>query len=144
LFASLVVLQACGGDSGAAPSAHFEGATLKVTDQTGTELCISTVTASSSYSCMMPKSVKAPFVITASRDDEVLVSSAALAETGTINVTPLTHLLSAQLLSSGDPAKLADELKANPALFDQTRLQQKLDGLVALIKPLNDAVGTSQ
>jgi hypothetical protein len=167
LVATLVGLQGCGGGGDAAPTnvtggapaapvatdftlsgtvatgAAFEGATLKVTDQAGVEQCTSTVTSSGSYTCTMPKTAKAPFVITASRDDEVLVSTAVQPQTGTINVTPLTHMLSAQLSSSGDPTKLVGELKANAALFDQAKLQQKLDGIVALIKPLSDAVGTT-
>jgi hypothetical protein len=126
-----------------ATGAAFEGAALKVTDQTGAEVCTSTITASGGYSCTIAKSAKAPFVITASRDDEVLVSTAAQTESGTINVTPLTNMLSAQLSSSGDPSKLIEELKANASLFDQTKLQQKLDALVALIKPLSDAVGAT-
>jgi hypothetical protein len=126
-----------------ATGAAFDGATLKITDQTGAVVCDSTVSSTGGYSCTMPKTTKAPLVITAARDDEVLVSTVAQTENSTINVTPLTHLLAAQLSNSGDPTKLADELKANAALFDQAKLQQKLDGLVALIKPLSDAVGTN-
>jgi hypothetical protein len=126
-----------------ATGAAFDGASLKITDQTGAQVCSVTVSANGSYSCTIPTAAKAPFVITASREGEVLVSTAAQIKSETINVTPLTTVLAAQLSSSGDPQKLADELKANAALFDQAKLQQKLDALVTLIKPLSDAAGSS-
>jgi hypothetical protein len=127
-----------------ATGAAFDGATLKITDQSGVVVCTSTVSSTGGYSCTMPTTTKVPLIITATRDDDVLVSTVAQTQSGTINVTPLTHLLAAQLSTSGDPTKLADEVKANAALFDQAKLTQKLDSLVALIKPLSDAIGTNK
>ena len=99
--------------------------------------------ADGSYTITLPLTAKPPFVVQAARDDKTLVSVVAEAKDTTTNITPITNLIASRLSSSGDPAKLAAEIKANPALVDKAKLTAKVAEIVALIKPLMDAVGDS-
>ena len=99
--------------------------------------------ADGSYTITLPLTAKPPFVVQAVRDDKTLVSVVAEAKDATANITPVTNLIASRLSTSGDPAKLAAEIKANPALVDATKLTAKVAEVVALIKPLMDAVGDS-
>ncbi len=131
----------------AATGAPFAGATVSLIDSTGepfTGGAGGVVTADDgSYTITLPITAKPPFVVQAARDDKTLVSVVAEAKDTTTNITPVTNLIASRLSTSGDPAKLADEIKANPALVDAAAVQAKVAEIVALIKPLMDAVGDS-
>ena len=125
----------------AATGAALSGATIKVTDKDGAEVCSVLAAADGTYSCTIPLTAKGPFVIVATLDEQSLVSTVAEAVTSTANVTPLTNLIAARLSPSGDPANLVNELKANGALYDKAALKAKVDDLLIALKPLLDALG---
>jgi len=128
----------------AATGVAFDGATITIIGSDGATYggTTSDVTgADGTYTITLPLTAKSPFVVKAARDDQTLVSVVAETKDTTTNITPVTNLIASRLSTSGDPAKLADELQANPALFDATTLQTKVAEIVALIQPLMDAVG---
>ena len=132
----------------AATGAVFANATITITGSDGTVYPVApdpaVVTgADGSYTITLPLTAKPPFVVKAARDDQTLVSVVAEAKDSTTNVTPVTTLIASRLSTSGDPAKLADEIKAKPTLVDATVLKAKVAEVVALIKPVMDAVGDS-
>lgn len=127
----------------AAGGAPFADATVTLIDSTGATFAGGVTGADGSYTITVPLTAKPPFVIQAVRDDQTLVSVVAEAKDSTTNVTPVTTLIASRLSSSGDPAKLAAEIKADPTLIDATKLSAKVAEVVALIKPLMDAVGDS-
>ena len=96
-----------------------------------------------SYTITLPLTAKPPFVVKAARDDQTLVSVVAEAKDSTTNITPVTNLIASRLSSSGDPAKLADEIKNKTVTVDAAAVKAKVAEVVALIKPLMDAVGDS-
>lgn len=160
-------LAACGGSSGgtdtvplaaavvpttftvagtAATGAVFDKATVTIIGSDGTTYPAAgqaaVVTgADGSYTITLPLTAKPPFVVQAVRDDKTLISVVAEAKDSNTNITPVTNLIASRLSTSGDPVKLAAEIKANPALIDKTKLTSKVAEVVALIKPLMDAVG---
>ncbi|MGB6054906.1 MAG: hypothetical protein WBG17_06665 [Burkholderiaceae bacterium] len=163
-MASLVLastLTACGGSSStgggdqppapttitlsgtAATGAPFADADIRIFDKTNTEVGRGTSKADGSYSITLKAGATAPFVLKAVRDDLTLVSVAADKDSSTINITPITDLIAARLSTSGDPAKLAAELQANPALLDPVKVNAKVAEIVTLLKPLLDAVGAN-
>jgi hypothetical protein len=125
----------------AATGAALAGATIKVTDKDGVEVCSQIAAADGSYSCVIPLTAKGPFVIVATLDEQSLVSTVAEALTATANITPLTNLIAARLSPTGDPSNLINELKANGALYDKAVLKAKVDDLLLALKPLLDALG---
>lgn len=130
----------------AATGAVFDNATVTIIASDGTSYgggAADLTGADGAYTITLPLTAKPPFVVQAVRDDKTLVSVVAEAKDTTTNITPITNLIASRLSSSGDPAKLADELKANPALFNAAAVQTKVAEIVALIKPLRDAVGDS-
>ena len=127
----------------AAGGAPFAGATVTLIDSTGTSYTGGVTGSDGSYTITVPLTAKPPFVIQAVRDDQTLVSVVAEAKDTTTNVTPVTTLIASRLSPSGDPAKLADEIKAKPTLVDAAVLKVKVAEVVALIKPVMDAVGDS-
>lgn len=158
------VLTACGGGGGADPvaavpepttftvegtaatGAAFANATITITGSDGTTYPAAgeapVVTgADGGYTVTLPLTAKPPFVIQAARDDLSLVSVVAQAKDTTTNITPVTNLIASRLSSSGDPAKLAAEILADPTLVDLAKLTVKVAEVVALIQPLMDAVG---
>jgi hypothetical protein len=124
----------------AATGAALAGAAIKVTDRNGVEVCSQVAAADGFYSCTIPLTAKGPFVITATLDEQTLISTVTEAATSIANVTPLTHLIAARLSPSGDPANLSLELKANGALYDKASLKAKVDDLLVSLKPLSDAL----
>ncbi len=130
----------------AATGAVFDKATVTIIGSDGTKYgggATDVTGADGSYSITLPLTAKPPFVLQAVRDDKTLVSVLAEAKDSTTNITPVTTLIASRLSSSGDPAKLADEIKAKPTLVDATALKAKVAEVVALIKPVMDAVGDS-
>lgn len=162
-MASLILaisLTACGGSSTtagsdtpppatitlsgtAATGAPFDGADISIFDKTNTKVGTGKTAADGSYTVTLSAGATPPFVLQAVRDDLTLVSIAAADSGSTINITSITNLIASRLSTSGDPAKLAAELQANPTLLDPVTVQAKVDEIVALLKPLLDAVGAT-
>jgi len=162
---SVLALAGCGGSGGevaataaapaptsftvagtAATGAVFANATVTIIGSDGTTYPAAGETAvvtgtDGSYTITLPLTAKPPFVVQAVRDDKTLVSVVAEAKDSTTNITPVTTLIASRLSTSGDPAKLADEIKADPTLVDATKLTAKVAEVVTLIKPVMDAVG---
>ena len=132
----------------AATGAVFANATITIVGSDGTSYpatgSTAVVTAADgSYTITLPIAAKPPFVVNAARDDQTLVSVVAEAKDSTANVTPVTTLIASRLSSSGDPSKLADEIKAKTVTIDAAAVKAKVAEVVALIKPVMDAVGDS-
>lgn len=132
----------------AATGAALDGATITITGSDGTTYPAAgdppVVTGTDgSYTVTLPLTAKPPFVVSAVRDDISLVSVVPEAKDTTTNITPVTNLIASRLSSSGDPSKLAAEIQADPSLIDLAKVTAKVAEVVALIKPLMDAVGDS-
>lgn len=130
----------------AATGAPFAGATVTLFDSTGASFTANGVTAADgNYAVTVLLSAKPPFVLQAVSADNSVTLVSVVAERGdtTTNITPITNLIASRLSPSGDPAKLAGELKAGTASFDLAALQVKVKEIVALIQPLMDAAGDS-
>lgn len=128
----------------AATGAAFDSAAVTIIDSNGTVYgggATDITGADGTYSITLPLTAKPPFVVMAVRDDRTLVSVIAEAKDTTTNITPVTNLIASRLSTSGDPAKLAGEIKADPALVNATKLTAKVTEVVALIKPVMDAIG---
>jgi len=152
-------LAACGGgggDPGAAPPAGFTvsgtaatgaafvGATVTLTDSTGASYTADALSGiDGHYTVTVPDSAKPPFVVEAVSADKSVILISVVAEKGdtTTNITPITNLIASRLSPSGDPAKLAGELKVGTASFDAVALKLKVDEIITLLKPLRDAAG---
>lgn len=127
----------------AATGAPFSGASLTVTDKRGQTVgSVAAIGADGSYSVTLDAGAQAPFVLTARRDGEQLVSVHDSARSGTVNVTPVTTLLAARLSPSGDPARLADEVASGAATVDTAALAARLEEIRTLLQPLLQATGT--
>lgn len=149
------LLAACGGGGGsstapattlsgtAATGAPFAGATVSIVDKTGTVVGSGTTAADGSYTITLSIGATPPFVLKAVRDDLTLVSVAADTTGSTFNITPITNLIASRLSTSGDPAKLAAEFQANPDLLSSIKVSAKVDEIIALLKPLLDAIGVT-
>lgn len=129
----------------AATGAVFANATVTIVGSDGTSYPATgqaaVVTgADGSYTITLPLTAKPPFVVQAARDDKTLVSVVAEAKDTNTNITPVTTLIASRLSASGDPAKLADEIKNKTVTVDATAVKAKVAEVVALIKPLTDAV----
>jgi hypothetical protein len=127
----------------AATGAPFAGAEISIFDKTNTKVGSGRTESNGSYAITLSAGATAPFVLQAVRDDLTLVSIAADSSSSTINITPITNLIASRLSSSGNPANLAAELKANPDLLDPVKVNASVDEIVALLKPLLDAVGAT-
>lgn len=162
LAIAAAALTACGGDGGgespaptvtlsgtAAMGAPMAGATIVVADATGAEVqgCKNssgrTVTCTTrpdgGFTLTLKSGAKAPFVLTATPvgGGMAQVSMASEATSGTVNITPITTLIAAALAPSGNP----HSLRASD--FDAATLQAAVAEIVAALKPLLDAVGTT-
>ena len=162
-----LTLTACGGGGGdaapaavvpvattftvagtAATGAALDNANITITDAAGNTYPAAgedpvVTEADGSYTVTLPLTATPPFVVTAVRDDISLVSVVAEAKDTTTNITPVTNLIASRLSSSGDPAKLATEIQADPTLIDLAKVTAKVAEVVALIQPVMDAVGDS-
>jgi len=130
----------------AASGAVFDNATISIISSDGTKYgggATDITGADGTYTITLPLSAKPPFVVLAVRDDKTLVSVVAEAKDSTTNITPVTNLIASRLSTSGNPSKLADEIKNKTATVDAAALKAKVAEVVALIKPLMDAVGDS-
>lgn len=156
--AATLILAGCGGggssggDVGttaitlsgtAATGAPFAGATVSILDKTGATVGSGTTAADGSYTITLSAGATAPFVLQAVRDDLTLVSVATDTSGSTFNITPITNLIASRLSVSGDPAKLAAELQADPTLLSTVKVNAKVNEIVALLQPLLDAIGAT-
>jgi hypothetical protein len=127
----------------AATGAPMPGARVQVFDMTAAQVCETTTLADGSYSCTLGAGAKAPLTIVASLGEQSLYSAAASAESGTVNITPLTNLIVSRLSPSGDPARFVDEIRKDPTLVDKVKLAARVEEVQTLLKPLMDAVGNA-
>ncbi|MDM0021635.1 carboxypeptidase regulatory-like domain-containing protein [Variovorax saccharolyticus] len=142
---------ATGGDSGstatatlsgiAATGAAFAGAKVTVVDQRGVTVCSTETDAKGAYECPLPAGTKAPLVVTATRDDQILYSTTASAAGGNVNVTPLTTIIVSRLSPNGDPASLAGAIATRPDVVTESTVKQQVAELVAALKPLLTLLG---
>src|SRR4051812_13329769 len=114
----------------AATGAPFSGATVSVIDKTGAVVGTGTTAANGSYTVSLANGATLPFVIEAARDDLTLVSVVPDANSQTINVTPITNLIASRLSPSGNPARLAAELRVNPSLLSSTTVSAKVNEII--------------
>lgn len=126
-----------------ATGAPVATASVKVSDRRGAEVCSTATDDAGQYSCTLAAGVRGPLAVVARLGDAVLVSTASTAETGTINVTPLTTLIAARLAPSGDPASLGAAIQADPSVATAEKVQARVDEVKALLAPLMAAAGDS-
>lgn len=157
-----VTLAACGGGGGgstataesdsftlpgtAAHGAPYPGdSVVTVTDAAGNNYSGKVEGAAGAYAVTVKKSAKAPFVVQVSAEDlPTLVSVATDAQPSRVNVTPITNLIAATLSPSGNPQKLAEEIKASTATVTADKLSTKKAEVVEnILKPVTAALGDS-
>jgi hypothetical protein len=102
----------------AATGAPLTGATLDVRNAQGAVICSTTVAQDGGYSCTLPAQAAGPFVVTARLGETTLVSATATTSSGTVNVTPLTHLIAARLATDGDPLALTNGTQLSASQLD--------------------------
>lgn len=78
------------------------------------------------------KDVTKPFVVTAdcpntAGGNDTLASISATRARGTVNVNPLTNLISALLAKAGDPKRLGIELENGTVTIDNAAIKDKVD-----------------
>lgn len=127
----------------AATGAALPGASVKVFGAAGDEACSTTTDDQGAYRCTLSAASQAPFTVIARLGEQALYSSAAVAASGTVNVTPLTTLIVSRLSPSGDPAKIVDEIKVDPSLANAARLSSRVAEVQAMIAPLTAAAGNA-
>lgn len=93
------------------------------------------------YRCTLAAGTQAPFAIAASTADQTLYSGAPAALSGTVNVTPLTTLIIARLTPSGDPARFAAAIQADPGVASAANVAARVAEVRALVAPLGAAAG---
>jgi hypothetical protein len=167
LLASVLLLGGCGGGGSDGPSttpppttgpeapstfslqgvaasgAPLAGASIEVRDASGAVVASTTADAQGSYTLVVPLTAKAPFVVSASTADVTLFSPVASAGDGTVNVTPITTVIAAQLSPTGDPAQLSAQLQAGSAIFDSAKVASVVAGVTQALQPLLDNAGAS-
>jgi hypothetical protein len=132
-----------------ATGAAFAEATVSVTDRTGAVVGTSApVGADGRYSATLALDAQAPFVLVARRvlasgEAQSLVSVADTAASGTVNVTPVTHMIAARLSPSGDPLALAAAVQADPSRVTPAKVAAAVAEAAAVLAPLLEATGTS-
>lgn len=154
-------LYACGGGGGsststisltgvAATGAAFTGATITVTDKTGSVVGTATVGPDGTYTVTLSAGAQAPFVLQASRTNaegatESLVSvlPTVTGTSATVNVTPVTSLIAANLSPSGDPAQLASELASGGATITSSTVGSSIQYVQTILAPVLAATGTT-
>lgn len=125
----------------AATGAAFADARLEVLDQRGQTVCSTVTDAAGSYDCELPVDTAAPLVVRVLRDEQALYSISASAEGGTLNITPLTTIVAAQLAPDGNPASLAQAIQGNPDLVNDDAIRSEVQALLATLEPLLQALG---
>jgi hypothetical protein len=155
-----LILAACGGGGGssvsqsdtftlpgtAATGAPYpEGSAVTVTDAAGNNYSSTVQGEAGAYAVPVSTSAKAPFVVQVSAEDlPTLVSVSTDAQPKRVNVTPITNLIAATLSPSGNPQKLAEEIKASSATVTADTLTAKKTAVMGnIVKPVTDALADS-
>lgn len=150
---SAMLAAGCGGDGGssspgpataeisgvAATGAPMAGAAITVYDRDGKAVATATAEPTGTYRLQIPLTTPAPLVVEAVRDDTTLVSTFAETKTMRLNVTPLTNLMAAMLAPDGNPRSL----RSNTGSVTSARVEEALQDILTLLKPLLTAVGDS-
>ncbi len=130
----------------AATGAAFpDDSLVTVTDAAGAVFNGSVQGGSGAFSVTVSTSAKAPFVVQVSAEDlPTLVSVSTDAQPKRVNVTPITNLIAATLSPSGNPQKLAEEIKASTATVTADTLTAKKTAVMDnIVKPVTDALADS-
>ena len=156
-----LALAACGGGGGGGSSSVSESdsfslpgtaatgapypddSSVTVTDAAGASFTGKVAGGAGNYTVDVKKSAKAPFVVQVSAPNlPTLVSVSAEAQPARVNVTPITHLIAATLSPSGNPEKLAEEIKASTATVNsQTLAAKKNEVRENILKDVSTALG---
>lgn len=164
--AALLTLAGCGGGGSsssepalpvaltlsgkAASGAAFTSAVITVIDATGATVGTSKpVGDDGRYSVTLAAGARAPFVLIASREGapgetQALVSVLDAAESATVNITPITHLIASRLADSGDPLRLADDLANGRAQISAANVAAAVADIRQILAPVLAATGTSE
>ena len=147
-----------GGGSGTSPKAdtftlpgtaatgapYPDGSLVTVTDAAGKTFSGKVADQSGNYEVTVDKAAKAPFVVSVSADDlPTLVSVSTDAQPARINVTPITNLIAATLSTSGNPQKLAEEIRNGAAVTTEKLVAKKKDVMDSILKPVTDLFADS-
>ena len=134
----------------AASGAAFTDAVITVIDRTGATVGTSEPVGSNGrYSVTLAADAQAPFVLIASRSGapgemQTMVSVLESAESTTVNVTPITHLVASRLSPSGDPLKLADAIAAGRSQVSAASVAAAVTEIRQILAPVLAATGTSE
>jgi hypothetical protein len=120
----------------AAVGAPLGGADIEIVDKDGNVVASKKANEDGSYTLTIAATAKPPFVASARKGDVLLFSPIAEARKGTINITPITNLLAAQLSPTGDPAALAGQIKSGRADVSARQVQAVVKALVEALRPL--------
>ncbi len=132
-----------------ATGAAFSDSQVTVTDRTGATVGTSGVVGDDGqYSVTLSEGAQAPFVLvaqrtTASGEVQSLVSVSDSDTSGTVNVTPVTHMIAARLSPSGDPLALPAAVQAEPARVSAATVAAAVAEANTVLAPLLAATGTS-
>lgn len=133
----------------AASGAGFAGAEVSVIDSKGDTVGRSAPLGSDGvYQVTLDEGATPPFILFATRtspsgETQTLVSVAESAEVTTANLTPITTLIASRLSKSGDPTKLADELKAGEVQVGADEVAATVEDVKAILGPLLAASSTA-
>jgi hypothetical protein len=81
-----------------------------------------------------------PYVIKAVGGDTALFSVQVSADGTSVNVTPLTNLVSTLLSPTGDASKLATEIASDKAIADTSKISDKKALVKKIVMPVADAI----
>ena len=156
-----IALSGCGGGGGstaavsaaptsvtlegvAATGAPFTGALITVYDKTGTAVgTVTTDATTGGYTITLPASAQAPVVLEAVRDDQTLVSLLTESGNSVVNITSITTLIASRMSQTGDPVNLKTAFKTDPTTITSAKLASRVAEILAVLKPLLDALGDS-
>ena len=145
LIAALVLV-GCGGGrttsstlSGTvATGAPMVGATVEVYSA-GIKVGTATTDSSGKYTTTAFLA-EGPYVIKAVGGDTALFSVQLSADGTSVNVTPLTNLVSTLLSPTGDASKLATEIASDKAIADTSKISDKKALVKKIVMPVADAI----
>lgn len=123
-----------------ATGAAVASASVQVRDSRGLLVCSTTTDALGAYSCTLDKAAVAPLAVQARKEEQLLVSVAAAAATGTVNITPLTTLVAARLVPSGDPADLASAIQQAPTIAAADKVAASVSEIQNMLAPVLGAL----
>ncbi|OWW21344.1 hypothetical protein AYR66_19535 [Noviherbaspirillum denitrificans] len=127
----------------AATGAPFSGARITYSDRNGVVVGSGNTSTTGNYFITLIRGATPPFVVQAARDDTSLYSVAPDTSSQNINVTPVTTLVASRLSPSGDPARLASELRTSADLVSTAKVAARVTEVTTLIQPVLDATGVT-